>query len=1147
MNAFEKIKKVTKEFKLSSMAVDNRTTVFVLTFMIFIFGIIAYVNMPKENFPELVVPKIFIGTAYPGNSALDVEKLITRPLEKEIKSISGVDKVTSTSIQGFATVLVEFNFETEPSNALRKVKDAVDKARSNADFPKDLPAEPNVFELNFSEFPILNINLSGDFSMDQLEDFAEYLEDKIEALSEISKVEIRGVQGKEVSIAIDIHRMEAVELSFNDIETAIQRENVTISGGDILTDDVRRTVRVMGEFNSIDEIKNVIVKDEKMNIVYLKDIADVTFRNEESKSFAREFKNPVVMLDVVKRSGKNLLEATSKIKTIIEDSKTNVFPENLQISITNDQSHITRNQVDNLENSIISGVILVVLVLLFFLGLRNALFVGVAIPLSMFMAFMILGAMGVTLNLIVLFSLILALGMLVDNGIVVVENIYRHMDEGLKPIIAAKQGVGEVALPIITSTLTTLAAFLPLAFWPGMMGEFMKYLPITLIIVLGSSLFVALVINPVLTAVFMKPGETTPNKKRVWIASVVLFTLAMLLLFGRIFTFGNLLLISALLLLINLYILGPASAKFQKNFLPRLEKNYHRFLTYSLTGGKPLSFFLGTFALLIGSFVLLRFFTPQIEFFPVNAPNYVNIFIEKPIGTDIEATNSTTEKVEKLVEDIISKYEVTENVNGQEMKRNFLVESFIAQVGEGTSDPNQGPVMGNTPHKARVTISFVEFPERRGVNTAEVMEEIRAGIKGIPGVQITVDKNQNGPPVGKPVNIEVIGDDYDSLIVHAESIRSFINGYNIAGIEELKLDVELGKPELLVEIDRDKARRFGVSTAQIGMAIRTALFGKEVSKYKDGEDDYPIQLRLSDEQRYNPETLLNQKITFRDMLTGKIRQVPISSVAQSIKSTTFSSVNRKNMNRMITIASNVKEGFNPTKTVEEIKEVMKKYNLPDGYQVKFTGEQEEQAKEMEFLSIALMIAVFMIFLIIVSQFNSAGVPFIIVASVIFSLIGVLLGLVIFQMDFIVIMTMIGIISLAGVVVNNAIVLIDYTNLLIERKKEQLGVEENQKLTLEEVKECIIESGKVRLRPVLLTAITTVLGLLPLALGMNINFFTLLSDFNPQIYFGGDNAIFWGPMSWTVIFGLSFATFLTLVIVPVMFYLMNRIKYAFGIR
>jgi len=404
-----------------------------------------------------------------------------------------------------------------------------------------------------------------------------------------------------------------------------------------------------------------------------------------------------------------------------------------------------------------------------------------------------------------------------------------------------------------------------------------------------------------------------------------------------------------------------------------------------------------------------------------------------------------------------------------------------------------------------------------------------------------VGKDSNGPPSGPPVNIEISGDDYAQLVDVADGVRAFINNQSISGIEELKLDVETGKPEMPIEVDRIKARALGLSSAQIGDAIRTALFGKEVSRFKDGEDDYPINIRMIDDYRYNMEDLMNQKITFRDAATGKIKQVPISAVAKAKKTSTFSSVKRKDLKRVISIQSNVVEGSNPTETVEAIKASLKDYSIPRGVTLSFTGEQEDQAEQLSFLSSALLMAVFLIFLILVSQFNSASTPFIILVTVVFSLIGVFLGLVIFRMEFVIMMTMIGIISLAGIVVNNAIVLIDFIRQLSARKRDELGLEEKAKLPVPELIDTIVQSGKTRLRPVLLTAITTVLGLIPLATGMNINFFTLFTENDPQIFFGGDNVVFWGPMSWTVIFGLTFATFLTLVIVPVMYYLFERMQ------
>ena len=1147
-----KVMKFFKEFRLSSLSVDNRMTVFVLTAIIFIAGLTSYTSMPKEAFPEIVTPEIYVGTPYPGNSPVDIERLITRPLEKEINGITGIDEINSTSVQGYSTIQVKFDFDVTPEDALRKVKDKVDIAKSDPDFPNDLPAEPNVFELNFSELvPILNVNLSGPFSIDQLNDYAEFLEEEIEALPQISDVEIRGVQDKEMKINIDLYKMESLDISFNDVANAIQSENVTISGGDLLVDEYRRHVRVLGEFESVQDVDNVIVKQANLNIVYLRDIATVKFEGEDPISFAREYTEPVVMIDVMKRSGENLLIASSRINEIIANAQETFFPDNLVITITNDQSDQTRNQVNELENSIIFGIILVVLVLLFFLGIRNALFVGIAIPLSMLMSFFILGSFGVTLNTMVLFSLVLALGMLVDNGIVVVENIYRLMEEGYSPIQAAKAGVGEVAVPIIASTATTLAAFLPLALWPGLFGEFMKYLPITLMIVLGSSLFVALVINPVLTSVYMRVEEAQVNIKRLRLIGIILIGLGLLFVVmgasgpewkGGMVTFGNLLILGGSMGFLNHYILTPSTRWFQNTAIPALERVYGGILRFALAGRRAYLFFFGTIFLLFFSFVLTGVFPPPIEFFPENQPNQAVIYIEKPIGTDITVTNELTKKVEAQVLETIKKYEETVEENGVEVTRNWMVESVIAQVGEGTSDPNAGPSMAQTPNKAKITVQFVQFADRRGLQSSDLLKEIRSNVSRYPGVQLTVDKDNQGPPAGAPINIELAGDDYYQLLAEAEKVRAYINEANIGGIEELKLDVESGKPEMPIIIDREKARRYNVSTYMIGDALRTSLFGKEISTYKDGEDDYDIVVRFDDRYRYDVEALMNQRITFRDQSNGRIQQVPISAVARAEKTSTFSSVKRKDLKRVITISSNVLEGFNATAVNNEIKARMANYTVPVENTLSFTGEQEEQAEQFAFLSRALMIAVFLIFLILVSQFNSAGQPFIILSAVVLSLIGVFLGIVIFRMNFVIMMTMIGIISLAGIVVNNAIVLIDYTKLIITRRKEELGVGATEYLPKEVLFESIVEGGKLRLRPVLLTAITTVLGLLPLATGMNINFYTLFSEYDPQIYFGGDNVIFWGPMSWTIIFGLTFATFLTLVIVPVMFYLQNRLLY-----
>ncbi len=1127
---------IKKHFWLTNLSIDNKVSVYVLVFIIFIVGLTSYNSMPKESFPEIVQPTIYVGTPYPGNSPVDMENLVTRPIEKEIKTLKGLKKFTSTSIQDFSSIIVEFEPDVDPTKALQDVKDAVDKAKN--ELPRDLPADPNVFELDFSEFPIMNVNLSGDVSYEQLKEAAEYLEEEFEKVQEVSGVDIRGLLEKEVKINIDRYKMEAMKISFFDVENAITSENVTISGGDILSiegdNQSRRSIRVAGEFTSPEQILDVIVKDENQEIVYLRDIADVVFGPVEPNSFARLDGNQVVTLDVKKKSGENLINGVDKVKEILAKAKEEKLPKNMKYVITNDQSINTRDMVNNLENSIISGIILVVLVLLYFMGVRNSMFVGVAIPLSMLMGIGILNFMGTSLNMMVLFSLILALGMLVDNGIVIVENVYRmYVSEGKNIVDASREGSGEVAVPIISSTLTTLAAFFPLLFWNSLIGEFMKYLPITLIIVLSSSLFVALVVNPVLTANFMKKeGENekiTPTKK-FWVINIVLIIIGVIGFIAGSNTFGNLLVLTAIIRVLTRYHFKPASQKFQANGLVKLENTYERFVRFALSGSMPIIIFIGSFVLLIGSFIFFGATNPKFTFFPENEPQYVNVFIEMPIGTDIEKTNSFTKELENVVQKAI------------QPNRN-IVEAVLTQVGEGTGDPNEGVQQGSSPNKARITVTFIKTEDRVKISdtlTSRVLIAIQDAVQGFPEANITVAKNREGPPVGKPINIEVSGENYDSLITYATLIKNKMVEANIPGVDRLKLDLETGKPEAIVKINRDAARRYGISTAQIAQTLRTGLFGKEISKYKEGEDDYEIWLRLKDEMRYDLNTLINQKITFRNPSNGQIVQVPISAVVEIENSSTFGSVKRKDMNKVISIFSEVKQGYNANEIVGKFKELLAQEKLPAGYEFKFTGEQEEQNESSAFLGRAFGIAFLLIFLIIVSQFNSIINPLIIMFSVIFSTIGVFLGFGIFKMDFVILMCGIGIISLAGVVVNNAIVLIDYTNLVRARKRRELGIPDDGRLPENEIFEAIVEAGKTRLRPVLLTAITTVLGLVPLAIGLNINFFTLLSDFNPQIYMGGDSAIFWGPMSWTVIFGLTFATFLTLVVVPAMYLLSDRL-------
>lgn len=1120
-----------RNFSLSSFAVDNSTSIFLITIMILLFGIQGYNSMPKEQFPDVDLPTVYINTPYFGNSAEDIENLITRPIEKELQSINGLKDINSTSLQDYSVITAEFDSGLDLEDVVRKVKDAIDKSKQ--ELPSDLDADPTVLEINTSEIPIVTVNVSGDYSNDELRGYAEYLQDKIESLDEITNVELKGALEREVRIDVDLLKMEAREISFMDIENAIASENLTMSGGEIVNGDYRRAIRIIGEFEDVSELEEMIIKSENQRPVFLKDIAQASFGYKERTSIARADGLPVISLDVIKRQGENLLEASDKIKEIIAQVQME-FPSELSISLFNDQSIYTRKEVDNLENSIISGVILVILVLLFFLGVRNSLFVGLSIPLSMLMGILFLYLTGVTLNIVVLFALILALGLLVDNAIVVVENIYRYMQDGYSGYDAAKYGAGEVAMPIIASTATTLAAFLPLAFWPGIIGSFMQYLPITLIIVLTSSLFVALVINPVFTSKYMKLEKASnelevkkSKRKNVLIGTLLVLVLALGFHFMGIFWLRNITIIGGLINVFAFFLLRPASFNFQIKVLPKLERGYDHFITRALK--IPWIIFFGSFILLFLALALLAVKSPKVIFFPNAQPIYINAFVELPMGKDIEATNEIMLNLEEKIQQAIEPY-------------SEIVDAVLSQIGENTSDPNSEPEPGASPNKARLTVSFVPTEERNGISTWDVMEDIRQAVqKGIPGVQLTIAKNVDGPSTGKPINLEIQGEAIDELIITSEEVINYLNKQGIPGIEELQADIQVGKPELLVNIDREAARRYGISTYDIANAFRTAVFGKEVSKFKVGEDDYPIMVRLDDKYRNDADKLLNQKVTFRSPADGLISQVPISAVAKMEYSSTYSSIKRKNLDRVVTIYSNVLEGYNANEIVAAIKEDMENFPLPASMTYEFTGEQAQQAEDMEFLSTAFLVALFAIFLIIVAQFNSVTFPFIIVLSVLFSTIGVFLGYALTGMDISVIFTGVGIISLAGVVVNNAIVLIDYTELIVKEKKAKLGLLEQEYLVEEDMKNAIIKGGATRLRPVLLTAITTILGLIPLAIGFNINFFTLISDLDPNIYIGGDNTAIWGPMAWTVIYGLTFATFLTLVVVPSMYWLIYKMK------
>ncbi|CAM3578028.1 efflux RND transporter permease subunit [Flavobacterium gelidilacus] len=1141
------------EFKLSSWAIENKMTVYVMMVIILFLGLSAYYSMPREDFPEIKETKIYISTVYPGNTAEDIERLIIDPLEEEIKNVSNVVKVLSTSQEDYGIITVEFDEKITVEAAKQKIKDKIDTKTGGEDWPtfNGAKVEPNVFDLNISEeVPILNINIQGDYPIGQLKVFGEYLEDQIEALSEIKQVDIRGAQEKEVEVAVDIYKMMASKVSFDDVINAVRNGNVTMSAGNLIANDQRRTIRILGEVENPSDLENFVVKTQG-GAVYLKDIAKVTFKEVDKTTYAREFGTSVVMLDVKKRAGKNMIEATEKIKVLLEDAKLNHFPKDLTISVTNDQSSRTLNQVDDLVNNIIFGIILVVGVLMFFLGFRNALFVGFAIPMSMFMSFMILDALGYTMNTMILFGLIMGLGMLVDNGIVVVENVYRLMEEeGMSRIQAAKEGIGEIALPIIISTATTVAAFVPLGLWPGTMGQFMIYFPITLSVVLGSSLFVAIFFNSVMVSQFMDINEKVVSRKQLISLSIILGGIGTLILLfgGPIKAFGSLMIFTALMFWLYKYVIKDLTTSFQHNLLTRLENFYENTLRYFLSGRKPVITIISMVVMFFA--VLMLYFgwsvgsgRTKVEFFPDNTPNQIIVYIEYPQGTDIKKTNEITKSIEKRVFTVLDdKNFVYTDEEGK--KQNYLVENGVAQVGEGAGNPQtDGGSSAEMPHKGKITISMKEFKFRDGRDSEDLRKKIQASLKDIyPGVSISVEKDAVGPPAGYPINIEIKGEDYTELITTAERMKDFLNTKNIPGIDELKVDVNKDKPAMRVVVDREKAGELGVSAGQVGNQLRRSIFGEKAGIYKNDGEDYDIYVRFNEENRYNKSALFNQNITFRDMASGQIKEIPVSTVASQKNASSFSAIKHKHSGRVVVLYSALAPGFTDAgAAVAQIQAEMASFDAPKTVKFDYTGQLEEQGKQMTFLMGALFTGLFLIFLILIFQFNSVSRPAIIMVAVFLSFIGVFLGLMITGKPFVIMMTMMGIISLAGIVVNNGVVLLDYTDLLIARKREELGVDKKELLSNEHVFEAIVKGGKARLRPVLLTAITTVLGLIPLAIGFNIDFFSLFATGNPHVYMGGDNVIFWGPLAWTVIYGLIFATFLTLIVVPVLFYLVNRVK------
>lgn len=1108
---------IEKEFKPTSWSIDNKVSIYVGTIIICLAGILTYIGLPKENFPEVVFPQIFVATVYPGASPADIENLITREIEKEVKSISGVKKVKSNSVQSFSNVIVEFETDVDVDKAKQEVSDAVDRAKPN--LPSDLPDDPIVREIDISEVPIMNVNLSGDYDLQTLKKYADQMQDAIESIREIRRVDIVGALTREIQINIDMFKLAGAGVSLDDISNAIKGENVIIPGGQISVDGMKRSLTVNGEFANATQIANIVVGSTMGGKIYLKDIAEVVDSNKEQESFARLDGKNVITLNVIKRSGENLIIASDEINKIVAQYQADILPPGVHITITADQSDNTRITLHDLINTIIIGFILVTVILMFFMGVTNAIFVGLSVPISSFIAFLVFPSLGFTLNMMTLFSFLLALGIVVDDAIVVIENTHRVFDNGKVPIRkAAKIAAGEVFMPVLSGTLVVLAPFVPLAFWPGVIGKFMFFLPVTLIVTLLASLIVAYIMNPVFAADFMTAHDHDHDKskfsKGFKVTAIVFGSLALMAYVTGIFGLGNFTVFLFAVYALYHFYLSRVITTFQTVGWPRVQERYKKMVSWCLEGKRPILVLLSVVALFFFSIWFTSVRKPPVVFFPSGDPNFIFAFVRMPIGTDQRVTDSVTHVVEKRVTEVVG-------------KDNKIVKSIISNVAVGASE-DPFAATNAQPHLGKVSVAFVTFAEREGQSTKEYLNKIREAVKGLKGAEVSVNQEAHGPPTGKPVNIEVAAEKFDDLVATASRVKRYLDSLQVPGVEELKSDFQSDKPEIVVNIDREKANREGISTAQIGMALNTAINGREISKFRDANDDYDITLQVNELQRNDINTLMNLPLTYRDMASGgQVRQVPMSAIASIEYANSFAGINRIDQKRVITISSNVLGDANPNEVVAAIKDKLRDFSVPDGVTIKMTGEQEDQAETGAFLGVAAMVAVGLIFMILVTQFNSTSKPLIILSEIVFSVIGVLLGFSIFKMEISIVMSGVGLMALAGIVVRNGILLVEFTDLLISQ-----GVE---------LKEAIIEAAKTRMTPVLLTAMAATLGLIPLAVGFNIDFITLFTEFRPHIFFGGDNVAFWGPLSWTMIFGLIFGTFLTLFLVPVMYLMTARLK------
>lgn len=1039
--------------------VKRSATVLLIAFCVLLFGLGAYTSLPREAAPDVEIPFVMVTTPYVGVSSEDVEALITEPLENELAGLKSLKKLSSVSAEGVSMVYLEFETDVVIEDALQRVRDRVNRAKS--EMPEDA-SETEVSEISFADMPILIVTIAGDVDEVVLKKLGEDLKDKVERLPGVLSADLNGGRTRQVRVQIDPTRLGHFGLSMTDVILAVQDENVNIPGGNLAVGDARYLLRVPGEFQDPKEIENIAVKRRGDRTIFVRDIGRVVDGFKDRATYARMNGETAVSLGVAKRAGSNIEEVASTIKKLVVEESAS-WPAGTTYQVLGDQSKMVGNMVADLENGIITALILVVGVIMFFMGIRNSLFVAVAIPLSFLLGILTLYLLDITLNMVVLFSLILVLGMLVDNAIVIVENVYRHAEMGKPMRQAAIDGTSEVAMAVAASTATTVAVFIPLIFWTGVMGEFMGYMPKTVVIVLVASLVVAIAVLPVLTSRLMKVKVRDPKEV------------------------GD----------------GPTNPE----NLSMVMRMYSKMLTFSIEH-RYLSIGAG-FATLIVTFVAYSALNHGTEFFPESEPNRAIISVTAADGTDIEATDSIVRKIEAILA-------AEENVD-----------VYVAEV--GVSGDAQNPMAGGDAaahNSARITVDFLpDEASAKGEDkvrvekTTKTVDRLRGKLEKIAGAEIKIDKENMGPPVGTPVAVEVSGEEFHEVGAYAAQVRREIA--KIEGTSVLTDNYSVGRPEMRLRIDREAAKRVGASTRAVAGAMRTALAGTKSSSLRGTDDDVDIIVEVDPRYKQDLQSLLAIRIPGRTDTSPDTFPVPLASIAKYELAGGSGAIMRIDQRRVVTISGDVTEGTNANEVQKRIVEWIEKTEIPDGFDVRLGGANDEQKKSEAFLGRAFLIGIFLIAVVLVSQFNRFDLPLIILASVVLSLVGVLWGLIATGTPFGVIMTGIGVISLAGVVVNNAIVLLDY----VEQLRAQGAT----------MREALVQAGIARFRPVLLTAGTTILGLLPMALNVSIDFTRM------TISTGSQSTQMWGSMAVAVVSGLAFATVLTLVLVPTMYSIAEDIR------